>query len=165
MSRRALSRGVGAAIIVALAVGLVIVRCRDGGERGRRWRDEGVRALLAGLEGERAGFARAEEAFAKGAGGVLFDPFPVFALEVSRVLDELTGRPAGVDLADAFEVSEVSPEARPVFLRWVERRYDLALVEAARLPDTLAGAGLLMELASGLVRARAERDAVRNGDR
>lgn len=163
MRSRALSRGIGATIIAALAIGLVIVRCRDGGERGRQWSDEGVRSLLAGLEGEREAFARAEAAFAKGAGGVLFDPFPVFALEATRILDEVTGRPDGVDVGVALEVSGVSPEARPVFLRWVERRYDLALVEAARLPDTLAGARLVVELATGLVRAQAERGAMGDG--
>lgn len=142
MSRNA-ARVVGLVVVVALGVGLVVTRCVDRGDRSFESVEAATLALRAGLGGDAAGFGVARERFAAAAAGVVFEPYPLFALEVVEVLVA-----ARDDKAALLRVAE---GARPVFQAWLEGRFEDALVLAAKLPAS-GGGGHLARLAQDLVR-------------
>jgi len=130
-------------LLLGVAASLVFVRCHHQADRGRDWLAHGVGELAAGLHGDPTAFGRAQDALAKAAGGVVFDPYPVMVLEASRLL---AGPESGLDA--------VAAQVRPIFVAWRERRFEEALVAAAGLPETLSGASMVARLATELVRAK-----------
>ena len=139
------ARVVGLLVIVALAGGLVAQRCAVSGRHADTKLDDGLRALRTALETDGDGFGRARRSFAEAAGGVVFEPYPLFALEVVGVLSEARERP------DALE--RVAVAARPTFQAWLDGRLEDALVAAARLPVE-DGVEMLARLARDLVRVK-----------
>lgn len=141
------ARVVGLLVVAALGIGLVVTRCV--GRRGQSSDTIGAatRALRLGLGGEPDRFDEARAAFAEASAGVVFEPYPLFALEVVEVLAE-----ARLDRAALTRVAE---SARPVFVAWLEGRFEEALVLAAGLPVD-SGGEHLVRLARDLVRVSKE---------
>ncbi|HRE91875.1 MAG TPA: hypothetical protein PK095_22335 [Myxococcota bacterium] len=137
------ARVVGVLIIAALGVALVVLRCGGRGERSGEAIEAATRALRLGLSGDAAGMAQARTGFAEASAGVVFSPYPLFALEVVEVLGQAQG--------DRAALTRVLEAARPVFVAWLEGRFEDALVLAAKLPVD-SGGEHLARLARDLVR-------------
>lgn len=137
------ARVVGLLCVAALGILLVVTRCDERGERSGDAIDAATEALRQGLVGDPERLADARTGFAEASAGVVFTPYPLFALEVVEVLAE-----ARLDRAALTRVAE---PARPVFLAWLEGRFEDALVLAAKLPIE-SGGEHLARLARDLVR-------------
>lgn len=137
------ARVVGLLVVAALGIGLVVTRCVGRGGQSSDTIEVATRALRLGLGGEPGRFDEARAAFSEASAGVVFEPYPLFALEVVEVLAS-----ARVDRSSLTRVAEA---ARPVFVAWLEGRFEEALVSAAKLPVE-GGGEHLARLARDLVR-------------
>lgn len=135
------ARIVGGILLFGVALSLVWLRCGSASEHSEASQDAAARALRAALDGDTGAFDRARTLYAEGAR--LFEPYPLFALEVVEVLSQATTDPAAL--------AKVAEAARPTFIAWLERRYEDALVAAAKLPMAQGGE-LMVRLARDLVR-------------
>jgi len=140
---RVVARVVGAIVLVAVAVGLLLGRCRvsQGSEEAEL--ERGLGALASALSGDHARFAEAEDAFARASGGSIFDAYPLFMLELSRGLREgrapesdpavraIVVRLGTGDVRGALALLPTIPEAFPG-----RRHLERAVIELARrTPD------------------------------
>ncbi len=136
------SRIVGAVLLLGLGLSLLVLRCGKAADQAEETQLVAARALGAALGGDPEAFHRARSLYAEGAR--LFEPYPLFALEVVEVLRAARTDPAAL--------SKVADGARPVFVAWLEGRLEDALVLAAKLPAA-DGGELMARLARDLVRA------------
>ncbi len=139
---RRLHRLLGVAVLLALAVGLVWVRFgRATDAKGAALR-QGAVALERALTAE-ADWAPAEALFARAARASVFDPYPVFALELTQqlrqgrldlrdpALEPVARAMAAGDLAGARRALQAVPESAPG-RAWFHRLLDD--MAAARAP-------------------------------
>ncbi len=137
MATRRLHRVVGLSIVIALAAGFLISRLNLHERTTSTDLEDGLTALRYALDGETSSYDRAERAFSGAAGNVVFDAFPLFALEMTRLLRSASPLPAAVG---------------PVVEALRARRFEDALVLASKLPPELSGRDHLLRLVSELHR-------------
>ncbi len=137
MATRRHSRVVGLAIVIALAVAFLMSRLNLHERTTSTHLEDGLTALRSALDGDTSSYDRAERAFSGAAGNVVFDAFPLFALEMTRLLRAETPAP---------------PATAPVLEALRARRFEDALVLASNLPSELSGRDHLLRLVSELHR-------------
>lgn len=133
----------GALALVAVAVGLVVARCRvaEGGADAAL--ERGLVAMAAAIRGDATRFVEAEEQLAAASGGSIFDAYPLFLLELCRALREgralesdrrvraVVERLAHGDMVGAIAKLPEIPEDFPG-----RRHLERAVIELARrMPD------------------------------
>ncbi|MCC6621752.1 MAG: hypothetical protein IT385_10890 [Deltaproteobacteria bacterium] len=149
-------------MLVGVVVGIVVGRCRVSDSGTEAELERGLVAMAAAIGGERARFVEAEAHFAAASGGVIFDAYPLFLLELSRALREgrthesdprvaaVVERLAAGDTAGAVAGLPAIPEDFPG-----RHHLERAVIELARRTTTIppgparAGAGGRAEGAEG----------------
>ncbi|MFO0747016.1 MAG: hypothetical protein U1F43_15340 [Myxococcota bacterium] len=86
----------------------------------------GMDALARALKGDRAAFATAEEAFARASGNGVFEPYPIFMLELTRAFAE--GRAGDAD-----------PQVRPILLALARGDAAGAVAQLPSIPEDFVG--------------------------
>jgi len=128
--------------LVAIAVGVVILRCEVFGDRAQARLEAALTLVVRGVEGDHAAFAEAERTLAGAAS--FTDPYPLFVLEVTRRLRERRW-------------DDAAPEAQGVLDALSRGRWDDARARVHALPAELAGRAELARLVADLSAARLAR--------
>lgn len=140
--QRLLFRFVGFGVILLLTAGILYARLarQSSGDEVRL--QQGAAALARAIAGDRDAFAEARDAFGDASGGVIVDPYPVFALELTRRLERGETDGAFLDV----------PELRPVVTAVARGDYTGARAQLDRAREA-AGYAWFARLIDDLERA------------